>query len=149
MTQSTALPPVITLDSEEYFVDASAAYFRANSDYNEALEDVAQAEDKIRDLRRSISDVESEAIVNGEITGSNAETRKASLALWSAKEPRVIEANGLLRKEELRKSRAEAMRDVASNEMSVQRRRMDAFIAVTNRAAANEANAGAYERGSR
>lgn len=133
---------IVRIDHAGYFSEAATAYQRAASDYAEALEDAAQWADTANDIKARMRDVEAEAIVNGMAEGKNERERDAALRTYLAGLTVYRAATTELRQADLRKSRADNLAHVAANEMSVQRRRMDAHIAWVQRAAAIEANAG-------
>lgn len=131
MNAPTAIRPGIS--SEDYFSEAVDAYCQAADDYDEAGRDMAEATQAIADLQMRLKAVEAEAVVNGEVMGSNAEQRKAALEVWSAKSPIVAAAYAELRTWQRRKAAAENDRDSAANVMSVHRARQKAHIAHVER----------------
>lgn len=133
------------VDSQLWLVDAAEAYRHAKEAYYEAREDVLQNASQADRLRGLMKDAEAEAICNGAATGKNSEERDASLRVYLATNDEAAawrSARDQLRTYELAKSQAENVADMAANEMSLQKRRMEAHTANVHRAAAIEANAG-------
>lgn len=133
------------IDSPAYFAEAAADYQRARDSYYEARDDALTNASEAERLRGQLKDAEAEAICNGVALGKNEVERTAALRVYLATDPAAEpyrQAAAAVRSYELAKAQSENVAEEAANTMSVARRRMDAYIAATNRAAAIAANAG-------
>lgn len=133
--------PTVHIHLQEYFHAASAAYEDAATAYASEQEEVADIRAALHGLRDRMEDLESELVVNGGvnndfITASTAEKRKAQTRLILSRWPDYQQLRKDASKLERDLAQAESRRDAAANQMSLNKRRMEAHTANVERQSA-------------
>lgn len=134
-------PTLDRIHLQSWFHDASDAYADAMTVYRDELDAVADARMAVYVARERLKDLEAVMLVNGGagqwvIGTGDAKRREAVLRLALRDDNEYQVASKELQRLERALDRAEANRDSAANQMSLQKRRMDAFLAAAELAAA-------------
>ena len=134
-------PVTDLIHTQAWFHDASTAYEEAMVVYRDSQESVADARSAVYSARERLKDLEAAMLVNGGagqwvIGTGDAKRREAVLRLALRDDESYQVASKELQRLERALDRAEAGRDNAANQMSLQKRRMDAYLSAANLAAA-------------
>ena len=129
------------IHTQAWFHDASNAYEEAIVVFRDEQDQVADARMAVYDARERVKDLEAEMLVNGgagkyTVGTGDAKRREAVIRLALREDNDYQTASKALEQLERALDRAEANRDNAANQMSLSKRRMDAFLAAASQQAA-------------
>lgn len=129
------------IHTQQWFLEASDAYQDAMVVFRDEQEHVADRRQAVYVARERLKDLEADMLVNGgsgkyTISATAKEKRDAILRLALADSEEYVAAQKSLRSLERELDIAEAARDDAANQMSLQKRRMDAYLAAASQQAA-------------
>lgn len=127
--------------TQQWFLNASDAYADAMVVFRDEQDQVADARMAVYDARERVKDLEAEMLVNGgagkyTVGTGDAKRREAVIRLALREDNDYQTASKALQRLERALDRAEANRDNAANQMSLQKRRIDAYLAAASQQAA-------------